>query len=284
MHPHRRDYFFRAMGRCWKAFIKRRGVSVLTENIEDPQAGGLPEHITFRVRHHRTYLIIHLVEVAILLIVFALIAYAVKDYIGSLESWVQEMGSWAPLLFVLGAAFLCVIFVPQTVMGVAGGVLFGVGFGVLYVFIAEFLAALISFFLGRQFFRRRVVKLIKKHPRFGIFDRAPPGKRLRLMFLMRLAPANFALLNYVCAVSTVKLSRYLLALIGVLPGNLCTVYAGDVAKHVNRLARGTEHDSVMHYALMIGGLFLAIVAIFFIARIAYKMAKEDSQATDRSGA
>ena len=259
-------------------------MAVLTEKIEDQQAGELPEHITFRVRHHRTYLLIHLIGVAILLIVFALIAYAVKDYIGALESWVQGMGSWAPFLFVLGAAFLCVVFVPQTVMGVAGGVLFGVGFGVLYVFIAESLAALISFFLGRRFFRRRVAKLIEKHPRFGIFDRAPPGKRLRLMFLMRLAPANFALLNYVCAVSKVKLWRYLLALLGVLPGNLCTVYAGDVAKHVNRLARKGDHDSMMHDVLMIGGLFLAIVAVFFIARTAYRMAKEDSQATNPSGA
>ena len=36
---------------------------------------------------------------------------------------------------------------------------------------------------------------MEKHPRLGMFDRAPADKRLRLMFLMRLAPANFSLLN-----------------------------------------------------------------------------------------
>ena len=95
------------------------------------------------------------------------------------------------------------------------------------------------------------------------------------MFLMRLAPANFSLLNYVCAVSNVRLWRYIVALIGVLPGNLCTVYAGDVARHVSRLAGGNEHEGTMHYVLMIGGLFVAILSLSLIAKTAYRMVKED---------
>lgn len=237
--------------------------------------GDLPQHIAFRIRHHRTYLAMYLVGLTVLLIAVALLAYFVEDYTTLIEQWVKGMGRWGPVLFIVGAALLCVLFVPQAVTGVAGGVLFGVGWGLLYVFLSELLAAWASFLLGRHFFRGTVTRLIEKHPRLGLFNRATPSKRLRLMFLMRLAPANFSLLNYICGVSNVRLWRYLLTLIGVIPGNLCTVYAGDVARHVSRLAGGEEHYRTMHYVLMIGGLFVAVLAVYMIARTAYRMAKED---------
>jgi uncharacterized membrane protein YdjX (TVP38/TMEM64 family) len=233
------------------------------------------QQLTFRFRHHRAYLTLCLVGVALLLITVALLAYFVEDYTTVLEAGIRNLGDWAPFCFILGAALLCVCFVPQGVLSIAGGVLFGLGPGLLFVFLSECVSAFLSFFIGRHFLRKKVMKWIEKHPRLGMFDRASPDKRLRLMFLMRLAPANFSLLNYVCAVSNVRLWRYSLALIGVLPGNLCTVYAGDVARHVSRLAGGNEHEGTMHYILMIGGLFIAILSLSLIARVAYRMVKED---------
>ena len=235
----------------------------------------LSPHLGFRARHHRAYLACCLLGAAILLVAVALLAYFVEDYTAILEAQIRNLGNWAPICFIVGTAILCIIFIPQGVLSVAGGVLFGLWPGLLFVFLSECLSAWLSFFIGRHLLRHKVMQWIQKHPRLGMFDRASPDKRLRLMFLMRLAPANFSLLNYVCAVSNVRLWRYSAALIGVLPGNLCTVYAGDVARHVSRLAGGNEHEGIMHYVLMIGGLFVAIVSISLIARTAYRMVKED---------
>ena len=235
----------------------------------------LSQHLAFRFRHHRAYLAFCLIGAFLLLVSVALLAYFVEDYTTLLEAGIRNLGNWAPVCFILGAALLCVIFIPQGVLSIAGGVLFGLWPGLLLVFLSECVSALLSFFIGRHFLRRKVLQWIQKHPRLGMFDRASPDKRLRLMFLMRLAPANFSLLNYVCAVSNVRLWRYLVALIGVLPGNLCTVYAGDVARHVSRLAGGNEHEGTMHYVLMIGGLFVAILSLSLIAKAAYRMVKED---------
>ena len=235
----------------------------------------LRQQLTFRFRHHKAYLAIYLVGILLLLAAVAVLAYFVEDYTTLLEAEVDRLGSWAPVCFILGAALLCVLFVPQGVLSIAGGVLFGLGWGLLYVFLSECVSALLSFFIGRHFLRNKVKRWIDKHPRLGMFDRAVPNKRLRLMFLMRLAPANFSLLNYVCAVSNVRFWRYMVALVGVIPGNLCTVYTGDVARHVSRLAGGEEHHGPMHYVLMIGGLVIAIVAVSLVAKIAYRMVKED---------
>ena len=244
----------------------------------------LSQQLTFRFRHHRAYLALCLAGVTLLLATAALLAYFVEDYTPLLEAGIHNLGQWAPVFFILGAALLCVCFVPQGVLSIAGGVLFGLGPGLLYVFLSECVSALLSFFIGRHFLRKKVRGWIKKYPRLGMFDRAAPNKRLRLMFFMRLAPANFSLLNYVCAVSDVRLWRFLVALVGVLPGNLCTVYAGDVAKHVSRLAGGNEDKGSMHYVLMIGGLFIAILTLSLIAKMAYRMVKEDVPADLESNA
>ncbi len=245
--------------------------------------GEVPQHIAFRVRHHYVYLSMYLIGFALLLIGIALLAHYVDDSTTSIDHWVESMGRWAPVIFVLGAALLCILFIPQAITGVAGGMLFPIGWGLLYVVLSELLAATISFFLGRHFFRGYVKGLLSKHPRLGIFDRATPARRFRLMFLMRLAPANFSLLNYICSVSGVRFWRYLLAVLGVLPGNLCTVYAGNVAKHIGRRVTGHESYPLMHYVLMIGGLVLAVFVVFFIARMAFRMAKEDCPQADSCG-
>ena len=238
----------------------------------------LRQQLTFRFRHHRAYLTLCLMGVTLFLAAVAALAYFVDADLTKLERWVKGLGHWGPVIFVLGTALLCIFFVPQGMLSVAGGILFGLGPGLFYVFLSECLSATLSFFIGRHFLRKKVTHWMEKHPRLGMFDRAPPDKRMRLMFLMRLAPANFSLLNYVCAVSKVRLVSYWVALVGVIPGNLCTVYAGDVARHVSGRLVGDASEQqygTMHYVLMIGGLFIAVISVSLIARTAYRMVKDD---------
>ena len=238
----------------------------------------LRQQLTFRFRHHKAYLTLCLFGVTLFLAAVAMLAYFVDADLTRLERWVKGLGHWGPVIFVFGTAMLCTLFVPQGMLSVAGGILFRLGPGLLYVFLSECLSATLSFLIARNFLRMRVNQWMEKHPRLGIFDRAPSDRRMHLMFLMRLAPANFSLLNYVCAVSKVRLVSYLVALVGVLPGNLCTVYAGDVARHVSGRLVGDASEQqygTMHYVLMIGGLFMAVISVSLIARIAYRMVKDD---------
>ena len=96
-------------------------------------AENLSPHLGFRARHHRAYLFCCLMAAALLLLVVALLAYFVEDYTTLLEAGIRNLGSWAPICFILGCAFLCVIFIPQGALSIAGGVLFGLWYGLLFV-------------------------------------------------------------------------------------------------------------------------------------------------------
>ena len=67
----------------------------------------------------------------------------------ALEAWVREAGPVAPLLFMLIYAVAAVLFLPGSVLTLAGGALFGPVLGTFYNLTGATLGATLAFLIAR---------------------------------------------------------------------------------------------------------------------------------------
>ncbi|MBG84860.1 MAG: hypothetical protein CMJ40_09990 [Phycisphaerae bacterium] len=215
--------------------------------------------------------------VAVGLIALAYI-YLLEPYMGSIEGFVKSLGSWGPLAFI-GIFFICTfLFLPESIFSIAAGTLFGLWMGWVWVVLAGFITALGVFWFVRLCIRDRINRMIKRHPKAYAVEEAMGQSGFKILFLLRLAPVNYSLLNYMGAVSPCRFKPFMLACIGMIPGNFSGVYMGYVARHTSDLARHIhEHgrslpqgDSMVREITIYGGLIVAIVASVVVARVALK--------------
>ncbi|NOT57593.1 MAG: hypothetical protein HOP18_23555, partial [Deltaproteobacteria bacterium] len=60
-------------------------------------------------------------------------------YLPQFVAWVESLGVWGPVVFVVGYVVAAVAFVPGSILTLAAGAIFGLGKGVVTVFIAAML-------------------------------------------------------------------------------------------------------------------------------------------------
>jgi uncharacterized membrane protein YdjX (TVP38/TMEM64 family) len=88
------------------------------------------------------------------------------------------------------------------------------------------------------------------------------------MFLLRLTPLPFALLSYALAVTQVKFQPYLIATSGILLYNTSQVYMGYTTKHLAGLVSGTAKQSGVSYPLLVLGVVISLLVLFYVTNIA----------------
>ena len=240
--------------------------------------------------HHHTWLGVAVKLLATLAVVggiFLVFHYALEPYMPLLEDSMRLLGPWGPALFVVIFLLGTALFVPESILAIAAGAIFGLWMGLVWVVVAGTLTAIVIFVVGRHVFQQRIERLLEQHPRVKAVDAAASSAGFRLMFLLRLSPLNYSLLCWLLAVSKARFRGYLLACLGMFPGNFSTVYVGFAARHAADLAkRMKDHgghlppgDSVVHEVTLFVGLGAAILASVVVARIAMKAIKRaaDSQ-------
>ena len=160
-------------------------------------------------------------------------------YVPQFAEWVNGLGVWGPLVFILGYAAAVVCFVPGSVLTLAAGAIFGLRAGVVIVFAAAVLGSSAAFLVSRYLARGAIERRLAGNARFAAIDRAVGAQGRRIVFLLRLSPVfPFTLLNYALGLTRVRFADYLLASIGMLPGTLLYVYYGKLAGDVAALAGG----------------------------------------------
>jgi uncharacterized membrane protein YdjX (TVP38/TMEM64 family) len=141
-----------------------------------------------------------------------------SPYMPAFTAWVNALGVWAPAVFVGGYVLATVCMMPAFLLTIAGGAVFGLATGSVLVFIGSTVGAAIAFTLGRTVLRRWVAAQIAKNPTLMIVDRVVGEEGLKLMFLLRLSGiAPFVLTNYAMGVTSVRLSHFLFAMLGMIP-------------------------------------------------------------------
>lgn len=186
--------------------------------------------------------------------------------------WIESLGIWGPIAFIVIYALAAVLFVPGSALTLGAGLLFGVGWGTLWVVLGSNLGANFSFLIGRYLARDAIAKKTDDNPTFQSIDKAVGKEGWKIVGLTRLSPVfPFTLLNYGFGLTSVKWSHYTIAtLIGMVPGTIMYVYLGSLGKLVGE----SGQKSPAEIALYIFGLLATIVVTVFITRTAKKALKE----------
>lgn len=183
---------------------------------------------------------------------------------------VDHLGPAGPLAFIAGYAIACIVLVPASLLTLAAGAIFGVLWGTLYTLAGAIIGATIAFLIARYAARGLVERRLSNNPRFAAIDRAVGAEGLKIVTLLRLSPVvPFSLLNYGLGLTHVRLSDYLIAMIGIVPGTLLYVYYGKVGGDLAALASGTHPSGgTAGTALLVLGLVATIAVTVLIGRIA----------------
>ena len=203
-------------------------------------------------------------------LVFVLFGREASHRLPAFAAWVQSLGVWGPLAFVLGYGIAAVLLVPAVLLTLAGGAVFGFRRGVVYVMLGATLGATLAFFAARYVVRRFVEAYVERYPRLGAIDRAGESEGARRVFLLRLSPiVPFVFLNYVLGISRIRFRDYIIGTAGMLPAVAAYVYAGKVAGDLATVIAGvaTPHGP-MYYALLTAGLAATVLAAILIMRAA----------------
>jgi uncharacterized membrane protein YdjX (TVP38/TMEM64 family) len=200
-------------------------------------------------------------------------------YVQRFALWVNGLGVWGPLVFVIGYAAAVVVFVPASILTLAAGAIFGVAPGTVYVFAAATLGASAAFLVARHLARDAVERRLAGNARFAALDRAIGAEGRKIVFLLRLSPVfPFTLLNYALGLTNVRFADYLLACVGMIPGTLLYVYSGKLAGDVAVLASGAPVEKGAGYYVLVTVGLLATVAVTTVVTRLARRALDDATA------
>jgi uncharacterized membrane protein YdjX (TVP38/TMEM64 family) len=156
-----------------------------------------------------------------------------RSLVGPLQrfaAWVQGLGVWGPVVFILGYAAATVAFAPGAVLTLAAGALFGLFYGTVYTLVGATLGASLAFLVARYVARGAIEHRLAGNPRFQTIDRAVGREGFKIVALLRLSPVfPFNLLNYALGLTRVRFLDYFAASVAMLPGTLLYVYYGKAA-------------------------------------------------------
>ncbi|HJY81751.1 MAG TPA: TVP38/TMEM64 family protein [Candidatus Binatia bacterium] len=207
------------------------------------------------------------ITVIVVLVVFG---RQVGAYVPQFAVWVNSLGIWGPVVFILGYAVATVAFVPGSLLTLTAGAIFGLGRGVLYVFVAAVLGSSAAFLVSRHLARAMIEQRVAGNTRFAAIDRAVSAQGRKIVFLLRLSPVfPFNLLNYALGLTNVQFVDYLIASVGMIPGTLLYVYYGKLAGDVAALAGGAAVEKgAAYYVVLVLGLVATAVVTTLVTRVA----------------
>ena len=221
--------------------------------------------------HHLRRILTKVVAVIAGIGVVALLGYFFGQYVVQFEQWIKSIGAWGPVIFIIAFLILTGLQVPESVLAVAAGACFGLLEGIWLTIGVNFVGALLWFLVARHLLRGVVNSFLARHPKLNAIEQATAGEGFKLMLLLRLGPFSYGFLNLALGVSSVRLRPYLLALVGVIPGNVATVYFGSLATHVaKRSVKGASVDNLsdLHFVIMGFGFLVTLVVVVVIAHVA----------------
>lgn len=195
-----------------------------------------------------------------LLISIALaIVYRDRFDAAALEAWINDAGVLAPIVFMLIYALVTVLFLPGSVITLAGGALFGPVLGTIYNLTGATLGAVLAFLISRYLASDWIAD--KAGGRVKQLINGVEGEGWRFVAFVRLVPLfPFNLLNYALGLTKIRFLHYLIATyVFMLPGAIAYTYLGYAGREAIGGGEGLIQKILIALAL------LAVVA--FLPRI-----------------
>ena len=174
----------------------------------------------------------------------------------ALEAWIHDAGPVAPLLFMLIYALAAVLFLPGSVLTLAGGALFGPVLGTFYNLTGATLGATLAFLIARYLAADWVAN--KTGGRVKQLINGVEGEGWRFVAFVRLVPLfPFNLLNYALGLTRLRLLHYVLATyVFMLPGAIAYTYLGYAGREAIAGGEGMIQKGLLALALLAVVAFL----------------------------
>ncbi len=192
---------------------------------------------------------------------------------GAVEVFLEALGIWAPVAFVLVYALAAVFFVPGSVLTLTGGAFFGPVLGTALSLTGATLGASAAFLIARYL----AGDWVARHTG-GRLEKLVEGvesEGWRFVAFVRLVPIfPYNLLNYALGLTRIALGHYVIATLScMLPATAAYSYMG----HAGREAlSGT--GSALRGGLIALGLLAAVIFLAPIVARRLRRNKEDSPA------
>jgi uncharacterized membrane protein YdjX (TVP38/TMEM64 family) len=198
-------------------------------------------------------------------------------YVPRFAHWVEGLGVWGPIVFILGYAVAAVAFIPGSLLTLAAGAIFGLAKGTVYSLIGATLGAAAAFLVARYGARGAIERRIAGNAKFAAIDKAVGREGFKIVALLRLSPVfPFNLLNYALGLTKVGFWPYVAASIAMLPGTLLYVYYGKAAGSLAALAGGAKTEKGPGDWIVLGlGLVATIAVTAFVTRLAGKALRQE---------
>src|SRR6266481_2605405 len=174
----------------------------------------------------------------------------------TIQRELQRFGGWAPILFLLLYTLATVLFVPGSVLTVAGGALFGPIWGTLWNLTGATLGATLAFMIARYVASDWVAA--RSGERLRRLMRGVEDEGRRFVAFVRLVPLfPFNLMNYAFGLTRIRLREYVLAsFVCMAPGALAYTYLGYAGRETASGQVGAIRKAVLALALLAAVAFL----------------------------
>lgn len=181
-----------------------------------------------------------------------LLAYRYRDLlnVAALESWIKAAGALGPVLYMAVYAVATVLFLPGSVLTLAGGALFGPVWGTLYSLTGATLGATAAFLVARYLASDWVSRKASGWTKQLIEGVAKEG--WRFVAFVRLVPLfPFNLLNYALGLTRIGLVAYVVAsYVFMFPGALAYTYLGYAGREAVAGGEGLIQKGLLALALL----------------------------------
>lgn len=145
-----------------------------------------------------------------------------------LREWAAAFGPAFPFIFFAVTAVIILFPIPRTFFTVAGGLLFGVVPGIVISIGAGTLSAVIALLLVRALGREVVHQKVTAKTFLEVNRRLARRGWLAVASLRLIAPLPFSVVNYCCALSSVRVLPFAVAtFFGMMPGTIGVILLAD---------------------------------------------------------
>ncbi len=154
----------------------------------------------------------------------------VKSYLTAeaLQQFLDSVGIWAPIVFMVGYAVGVCLFLPGTLLTGLGAAIFGAYWGFVYVWFGAMMGASAAFFIGRTLGREFAASLIGD--RLKKYDDAIERNGFATVLYLRLVYFPFTPMNFGMGLTRVRFWDYFSGTgLGILVGTfIFTFFIGTL--------------------------------------------------------
>ncbi|MEW6120967.1 MAG: VTT domain-containing protein [Pseudomonadota bacterium] len=174
----------------------------------------------------------------------------------ALQAWVEGAGAAGPAVFVALYALATVLFLPGSVLTLAGGALFGPLWGTLWNLTGATLGASLAFLVARTLGADWVAR--RAGPRLQRLNDGVSSEGWRFIAFVRLVPVfPFNLLNYALGLTRIPFLTYVIAsAVFMLPAAFAYTWLGYAGREALAGGEGMIRNILIALALLAAVAFL----------------------------